>query len=430
MSVSSIHRAGVLLALALCYGSPSLQAAGFSIYEEGGRGMGFAGAFTAIADDPSAIFHNPAGIAFLKGKQIYFGATLVNPSSDFVGADPSPGQGVTETGNVGAIPVPTVYYTHQFSDRLVFGVGLSTPFGLKTAWANPDTYTGRFLSIEADLKTFSINPTVAYKLADRLSIAVGLDIRLSKVKLVRRVGATHPVTKATVDVAEATLESDFNSGVGFNLGILAKPSDNLSVGASYRHKVQVSYTGTGVFRQIPTGLAPFDAAVAAGLPPVATPLVTSIEFPSVASAGFSYNWTDWRVAADVVFFQWSTFDRLPIRFTEFPRLSQDVVEEYENSWQFRTGVERRLGEAWAVRGGYFFDQSPSPAASVSPLLPDADRNGFSLGGTWRHRSFKVDVAAWYLAFKDRSTEGVNRDNYNGTYSNSALNVGVSLGYQF
>jgi long-chain fatty acid transport protein len=430
MSAPLIRRAAVLLALALPLGPRPLQAAGFSIYEQGGRGMGFAGAFTAIADDPSAIFHNPAGIAFLKGKQIYLGATLVHPSSDFFGDDPYPGAGVTETGDVGVIPVPTLYYTHQVSERLVLGAGVSTPYGLKTAWANPDTFTGRFLSIEADLKSFSLNPTLAYKLADRFSIAVGLDIRLSKVTLLRRVPATHPVTRAIVDVAEASLESDYKSGVGFNVGLLAKPSDNLSLGAGYRHKVQVSYEGTGTFTQISTGLPPFDAVVAAGLPQGPTPITTAIEFPSITSGGFSYNWTDWRIAGDVVFFQWSTFDQLPIRFPEYPRFSQDIIEDYENSWQFRAGVERRLGEAWAVRAGYFFDQSPSPAESVSPLLPDADRNGFTLGGSWHNESLRVDVGAWYLAFKDRSTEGVNRDGYNGTYRNSALTFGASLGYQF
>ena len=260
--------------------------------------------------------------------------------------------------------------------------------------------------------------------------AAGVDIRLSNVTLLRRVPATHPVTRTLVDVAEASLESETNSGVGFNVGILAKPTDNLSLGASYRHKVQVSYEGTANFRQIPTGIPPFDAAVAATLPPGPTPLTTVIEFPSVTSAGVSYNWTDWRIAADVVFFEWSTFDVLPIRFAEYPRLGQDVIENYENSWQFRTGVERRLGESWAVRAGYFFDQTPSPVESVSPLLPDADRNGFALGGTWQNQSLRFDMAAWYMAFEDRSTEGKNRDNYNGTYTNSALNFGISLGYKF
>src|SRR5215468_7489467 len=92
-----------LFALALLLPASRAFAAGFSIFEQGARGMGFAGAFTAQANDPSAIFHNPAGIAFLKGKQIYLGATLIHPSSDFTGADPFPGASVTEKGDVGLL---------------------------------------------------------------------------------------------------------------------------------------------------------------------------------------------------------------------------------------------------------------------------------------------------------------------------------------
>src|SRR4029079_854498 len=103
------------------------HAAGFAIFEQGARGMGFAGAFTAQANDPSAIFHNAAGIAFLKGKQFYGGATLINPTATSTGADPSPGAAVTETGDTGLLVPPAVYYTQPFSERIVFGIGLPTP---------------------------------------------------------------------------------------------------------------------------------------------------------------------------------------------------------------------------------------------------------------------------------------------------------------
>src|SRR5229473_4646215 len=88
------------LALAASMGPAPARAAGFAIFEQGARGMGFAGAFTAQANDPSAIFHNAAGIAFLKGNQLYFGGTLIHPSSTFTGADPFPGSTVTEKADV------------------------------------------------------------------------------------------------------------------------------------------------------------------------------------------------------------------------------------------------------------------------------------------------------------------------------------------
>lgn len=417
-------------ALSLALASAEVQAAGFSVFEQGARGMGFAGAYTAQSQDPSAVFHNAAGIAFLKGKRLYLGGTLVKPSSDFTGADPFPGAGRTETGDVGVIPLPALYYSQQFTDRLSFGLGVNTPYGLKTQWAEPDTYSGRYISLMADLKSVSINPVVAYKIEDRLSVGAGLDVRFSKVTLARRVPAVNPFTQKVIDVAEVNLASDWNTGFGFNLGVLAKPTEKLSVGASYRHKVNVDYTGTATFNQISSGNATLDGLVKGTLPQGAQALETGIEFPGIATFGVAYALNDWTLEADLVWFQWSTFDRLSLKFADRPDLSEVIPEEYGNSLQYRFGLERRFSDRLAVRGGYFYDASPAPAASVSPLLPDADRHGFALGASFTRGSLSLDVASWYLRFKERSTEGLNRDHYDGTYKSSAITFGASLGYSF
>jgi long-chain fatty acid transport protein len=355
----------------------------------------------------------------------------VAPKSTFVGSGPFPGAGVTEKQDVGVIPVPTVYFTQKLGTSVVWGVGGYTPFGLRTQWANPNTFTGRGLSLEADLKGVAINPTVAVKLTSGLSVGAGLDVRLAKVKLRRRVPAMNPFTHQVVDIAEATLESGYDSGVGFNVGLVAKPSDELSLGLSYRHRVTVDFTGDADFRHIPTGNSVLDQVVAANpLLQGQPPLGTSITFPGILAGGAAYDWPRWTVTADVVWFDWSTFDRLVLTFPDRPQLDQTVIEDYHDSWQFRAGAERRLGENWAVRGGYHYDQTPVPTASVSPLLPDQDRHGLALGGSWLHDRWRVDAGLWYLFLSPRSTEGKSRDDYNGSYDNSAVTFGVSFGYRF
>jgi long-chain fatty acid transport protein len=312
---------------------------------------------------------------------------------------------------------------------MVLGVGLHTPFGLRTQWANPNGFSGRFLSERADLKGFSINPTVGYKLADRLSVGLGLDIRLSSVSLRRRVPVINPFTQKVVDAAEVQLDSKTDVAFGFNVGALAKLSDELSVGLHYRHKVKANYKGSAAFTRLPTGNAQLDA-VLTNLLPSREPVTTAIEFPALVSGGVAWSPRDWTFEADLDWYQWSTFRRLSIAFTGRPDLDEDVVENYADSWQYRLGLERRLSESFAVRGGYFFDQSPAPAASISPLLPDADRNGFALGGTWKAGRFHADAAAWFLLSPERSTEGLNRDRYNGTYKSHAVTLGIFLGYAF
>ena len=421
--------AAAALAIILFVPSP-VRAAGFSVYEQGGRAMGFAGAYTALSLDPSAIFYNPAGVAFLKQKQIYFGATLVKPWSDFTGVNPFPGTSVSESSSVSVIPVPTLYYTQPFSQRVVFGLGLNAPFGLRTQWANPATYSGRYISESADVKTIAIVPTVAFKLADRFSLAASLNVMFSKVQLVRRVPSVNPFTQTVVDIAQVTLDSNWDVGFGLNLGLLAKPTDNFSVGVAYRSKVRVDYGGSATFDQISTGNAQLNALVALQLPSGAQPLTTSIDFPASVPMGVAYQWENWTLAVDAVWFQWSTFSTIDLTFTSLPSRNETIVEDYSNSWQFRVGIERKLNRAWTVRGGYFYDQSPAPAASVSPILPDADRNGVAAGATWKSGRLWIDMGTWYLFFKTRSTEGVNRDNYNGNYSSSALMFAVSFGYSF
>ena len=95
---------------------------------------------------------------------------------------------------MGLLPPPHAYFTHQFTESLVLGVGVNVPFGLKTQWANPETYSGRFISQMAELRGYSVNPSVGYRVADRFAVGGGLDLRLSKVRLERRVPVINPFT--------------------------------------------------------------------------------------------------------------------------------------------------------------------------------------------------------------------------------------------
>jgi long-chain fatty acid transport protein len=420
----------LLAALALAPAAPA-GAAGFALFEQGARGMGFAGAYVAQTQDASALFHNAAGIAFLRGKNVYFGATLIAPSADFTGANPFPGEAVTEEGDAGVMIPFSVDYSQQISERLTVGLGVHIPYGLRTRWLNRDTtYSGRYISKRAEIAGFSINPSLAYKLADRFAVGAGFDFRMASIELDRNVAGINPFTQQVVDAATVALNSETATGYGFNVGVLAQPIDNLSVGVAYRHKVAMDFQGDAVFSLQPTGNAQLDVAIARSLPNGATKVESRIEFPSLWSVGAEYRWNTWTVAAQIDFHGWSSFDEVPLTFTDHPELSSVIEESYENSRIYRVGAEWRLSETWDLRGGYFYDESPAPVEAVSPLLPDADRHGVALGATLRLGRLRIDAANWLLFFAERSTEGRNRDNYNGTYKNFAELFSVSFGYSF
>jgi long-chain fatty acid transport protein len=423
-----MKRSYVGAAILLLAGARGSAAAGFALYDQSARGIGMGGAFTAQASDPSAIFHNAAGIAFQRQRQLSIGTSLFTLSTDFTGDDPYPGAGREESLDI-AVPVPVGYYVHPVGERVALGLGVFAPFGLKTEWNDPD-FSGRFISRVARLDAVAVNPTVAYRVSDRLAVGGGVDVRITSVQLERDVPFPHPFTGALLDVASARLESDTTVDVGFNLGVLVRPGGGLSLGAAYRHRVTADFTGQADFTPRPTGSAPIDAVVRAVLPAQPVPLRTAIAFPGIASVGAAYRTGDWTVEADVNWYQWSTFEQLVLDFEGRHDLDQTIREEYENSWQYRVGAERALGPTWAIRGGYYYDQSPAPAASVSPILPDPNRHALAIGGSWISRRLRVDGALGYVIGRDRSTEGVNRDGYDGTYRSTGFVLSAFLGYAF
>lgn len=406
--------------------------AGFAVAEQGARVMGLAGASAAQTQDASAIFHNPAGVAFLKGRQLYLGAALDYTGTDFTGASPFPGPDVTESGDAGLGVPPAFDYSHQLSERMVVGVGVHVPYRLRASWKNRDTsYSGRFVSKTAELTSYSLSPTVAYKLADRLALGAALDVRLSDVAFEKNLAVpVNPFSQRVQDGASMRLSSGLEPGFGFAVGLVAKPIEQLAVGVSYRHKVSTDFSGSAGFTPIPTGNAQLDTLVARGLPAEPVPVTTEVVLPSLLALGAEYRHGDWLLAADVHFQQWSSFAGLQITLEDRPELSSGALGGYRDSLAFRVGVERRLNEAWDVRGGYFYDRSAALPEAVGPAFPDASRHGAAVGASFRRGRLRVDAANWLVFSGERSTEGKNRDGYDGSYKSFAEVFSISVGLSF
>ncbi|MCB1055759.1 MAG: outer membrane protein transport protein [Acidobacteria bacterium] len=404
------------------------DAAAFGIFEQGSKAMGMAGAFTAQADDPSLLFHNAGGLAFVEEGQFTTGLTWIHVNgTEFDGLAPFPGPNNHEQmKDLDATP-PHLYYVRPLGGKWKFGIGLNSPFGLATEWKNPSTFSGRFISQRADLKVFDINPTIGYQVSPNFGIGFGIVGRFSTVELERNVPSINPFTGTVVDIAHAELTSDTNDGLGWNLGILHKVGSAFSWGFSYRSKVKVDYTGDGQFTQVLTGIPQFDAAVAAQLPFGAKlPIETSIEFPDQASLGFALGLTqNLLMEVDINWTGWSSFDNLPLNFKTASALSSVIPEDYDDAFNYRLGFNYTTASGSQWRFGYVYDETPQPDESVSPLLPDGNRNGFTFGyGT---PGGKLDLAVMYLDSDTRTTT-TNHDGYFGTYSTDAILTGVTINW--
>jgi long-chain fatty acid transport protein len=410
-----------------------MHAAGFGIFEQGSKAMGMGGAFTAQADDPSALFFNAGGLAFVTQRDGSIGFTYIHDTkAELHGANPYPGDGYTAKQKPLTAFPPHAYYVQPINSDWKFGLGVETPFGLTTEWEHPNQFAGRFLSTKAKLEIFDVNPTIGWQVTPNFGIGFGGIARISDVELDRNIPANNPFTQSIVDAASLKLKGDFKEGYGFNAGILWKATPELNFGISYRSKITVNYTGNARLTPISTGNAQLDAAIAAALPlNTNLPVKTSIHFPDMASFGVAYSFTPaFLIEGDVNRTGWSTFKSVPIIFTggatnSLP--STTLPQNWKDAYNYRIGLRWQANPTSQWRLGYVYDQTPQPEENVSPLLPDSNRNGYCIGygytGGW-----KADFALMYLPFKNRTrNQSLPGDGpFFGTYKTDAVLFGVTL----
>jgi len=424
----------ILLLAAVLVVVPSLSwGSGFSLFEHGNRAMAMGGAFTAVADDPSALFWNPAGMAFQtdEGVQIMFGATFISTSQDFVGEAPYPGDGYAATQKDQIFFPPHFYLAFPVNERLVLSVVAMTPFGLGTWWE--DDFAGRFISKRADIKLFDLGLSMAYKVSDAVAVGIGVDYMVGTIDLTRNVGLINPFNQRLSDVGQAHLFTDGigNSDFAWNASLLWKLGGGFSVGALYRSEFTINYEGYGSFVQFPTGYPEFDALVGSLIPfDDNVPITTVIDYPDFWSLGLSWSNEKWTFSGQIGSMGWSSFDELPLIFPENPEFSTTVIENYEDADQYRFGLEYRASERWAFQLGYLFDETGQPVESMSPLLGDGDRDGFSAGISWISDRFRIDFGYMYISLESRSTGGNSWDGYDGRYSGNAHLAGATFTLKF
>jgi long-chain fatty acid transport protein len=428
MSRKGLGGLALLLAIVLIAAGPA-SAAGFSIFEAGSRATGMGGAFVGVANDQSAMFYNPAGLGEQaeKGKlKAMVGVTLIMPDSKLdQGADPYPGSDYSAKQKSMIFFPPNFYASYGLSECLNLSFGTWFPFGLSTAWEDQDSFRGQYVSQRVDLRQYSMGLQLGWKVNEYLSVGAGPELRVSDVKLQRNVPLFNPFTNRVVTAAHADIVGDgYAADLTFGAGIKINPTPEFSIGASYHGAVTSDYSGAATFYKQSTGNAQLDGAFAAKVPldkPV--PVETAIDYPAMTQVGISYTFNKkLTLAASGTYTQWDAFKQITLTYgtvdgKTVPATTIDF--NYENAWAYRVGIDWKATEKLAVLAGFVYDQTPQPDESVSPLLPDANRTGYSIGlsakigqHTW------VDFSNLFLFFHERTTL-TNKDNFNGTYKTFA-----------
>ncbi len=387
--------------------SSAAFASGFQLNEHGARAMAQGGAFAARAYDGSAIFFNPAGLAFQTRPSLYAGVTFIAPVSSFFG--PSQLNSNQEYDQVKQVFTPiNLYFSYPIVDGLTAAVGVNNPFGLGTHWeAN---WAGKYLSTEVELQTFFISPTLAYQLTDQLAIGAGVNYVTGSVLIERAVFVGFGDPRVSLDMSA--------SGWGFNVGAMYKITPELSLGASYRSSVKVDAKGTADFTATYNRLPEGDVA-------------TKIELPAIAFAGVAYKpMENLELEVDYQFVGWSSYDELAIEF-KADNSKSVAPKKYKDSYIIRFGGEYTLDD-YRLRAGYFFDHTPVKTEYVEPMLPDANRNGLNFGiGLNISEHFNIDLAYLLLLFNERKVENtIPEISFDGTYKTTVHLFAIDFGYSF
>lgn len=335
------------------------QAAGFALIEQNASGLGnaYAGQ-AAVAEDASTVFFNPAGLTQIEGRQVVVAGHFIAPSARLTNA----GSTLTPFGlGSGGDPgqptfLPNAYYAMDLGPELKFGLGLNAPFGMATEYDAP--WVGQTQGITSHLKTINLNPALAWRANETLSLGLGLSWQSVEAKLTQSTDAPA--------VSLATMKGDDESW-GWNLGALWQADPDTRLGLAYRSRV--SHRLTGNLSILP------GVGVSADL-----------ELPDSASLSVLRRLNPrWDLLADATRTGWSGFDRLEIRRQDTGALASPAVEEnWDNVWRYSLGLTYKPVREWTWRFGLAYDETPVPdAAHRTPRVPDTDRTWLALGGQYR-----------------------------------------------
>jgi long-chain fatty acid transport protein len=410
----------LLMVLAwLCCCTSTALGAGFALMNQGTAGMAQGNAFVAEADDASAIFYNPAGLSQLKRPQFYQGSFFTYPDREFHGTDQ-----FSQTVHR-VYPTITAYFAYPVNDRVALGLGFFSPFGLGSSW--PSDWVGRYLFTYSTLKTYNVNPVASVKLLDNLSLAAGLDVLWSAVRMKKKL----PMPFNLPD-GESNLGGDGN-GVGYNLGVLYEPIGGLKLGVAYRSEIFVKHKGD-LATTLPSPLvSPSNIGGSA-----------NITYPPTVTMGINYSrLKPFTFEFDATWTGWSTYDELKVTLDKpIPGGSTNTLvtpKNWHDAWAFRFGANYEVKQGMKVRAGYIYDLTPVPSGSFEPQLPDANRHVFSVGGDLKIKRFTLGVAYNYVLIEGRSksntiaTNGVGPPaafQANGPYRSDVHILGLNWSFQF
>jgi long-chain fatty acid transport protein len=398
---------GIALFCAALFDAPEAGAVAFRLPNQDPEAIARGNAFAATADNPSAIYYNPAGITQLEGQNFSAGIYLISAGDTFEGSGSASAKTKSEFQ-----PVPQFYYVNAPKDfPLAFGVGVYVPYGLSLDWGNDNPF--RKVTQNGAMLYATVNPVVAWKITPELSVAIGPTINYSKVDFNQGVAAPNDQFHFVGD--------DYN--FGFTAGARWQPIDMLAFGVNYRYSGPMDYKGHTTYTST---LATFSDVHTTG----------SLNFPQNVVGGISFRPTpNWNIEFDLDWTDWHVVKQAVFQNTALgPMITLPL--NYQSSFMYEFGVTRKLPKNYFVSAGYIYSENSSPNQFFDPLVPDSNLHLGNVG--FGHKGQKWNWAISYTAAInpgrhvagdsfDKGTPGTMVD---GTYRTINHAINISTCYKF
>jgi long-chain fatty acid transport protein len=379
------------------------HAAGFSFDTHSARATSMGFASVASMQDSSAIAYNAANILGVEKLDITAGDLITLPRINFTP------EGTTNTQAFDTLlaPPPHLFGVYRLNEKMAVGLGLYVPFAAGSAW--PDDFAFRTRGYKAQMALYHLNPTFAYQAHPRLRVGLGVSVIRGTVTIERKLNFVG---------SEGTVELGGDSwGLAYNAGIQLTILDKLlHFGGQFRSPSTLTFKGSADFRDIPPA---FQSLLKD------QPIESTVDFPGSASLGLLFTPSErLSIAFDAKLMLWSTFEEFTIAF-EDPAITNPLVKNWENTWNFHLGAEFKVTENFLVRLGTAYDRAPSPESTLSPDLPDADRYRIAAGLGYAFKPVRVDLGYQYIFLGNTKSTvpGIT-----GAYDGDGHIFGLTLGY--
>ncbi|MGH8032209.1 MAG: OmpP1/FadL family transporter [Luteimonas sp.] len=418
-------------------------ASGFQIRENSVKTLGRANSGTAVAQhDASVVSNNPAAMVNLDTTTVQTDVTVIDLTAKYDGGGtsafrtPLNGGDGGDPGDPQAVPALAIVVPLSGAfDRVTLGASVNAPFGLVTEYDSD--WIGRYSAITSDVQTIDLTFAAAIAITERFSIGLGAIYQRADVTLSNAIdfgsalaAARVPGFAAQSADGRAEVQGD-DTGIGWLLGAQWRPTDALWIGYAHRSEIDHELTGEANFT-VPGNVAAVFAATrntAFNDQSIYAPLTT----PSTDTLSLQYDFSQqFRLMVDVQRTDWHSLQSVEIFRSDTTLLSREAFN-WDDTYVYALGGEYDLSDAFTLRAGVAYDETPTNDEARTPRLPDNDRQLYSLGLTWNASpNLSFDAAYTRIEIDNATVDTVSSSGsrLTGEFSAHADLLGVAAQYRF